>query len=117
MCIRDRVWEGSLLDARKKASITRRQALFGDHKDVAAAPFAGGLSFWVGIAMVRPPYAMSVVLGRYPYESSWKIGSTSGSNTIATTVCAIRSATVGTPKTRRPPSRFGICTDLTGGEK
>src|SRR5664280_3445029 len=61
MCIRDRVWEGSLLDARKKASITRRQALFGDHKDVAAAPFAGGLSFWVGIAMVRPPYAMSVV--------------------------------------------------------
>src|SRR3954467_7908234 len=31
------------------------------------------------------------------------------------TICATRSATVGTPSTRSPPSFFGMITALTGG--
>ncbi len=53
--------------------------------------------------------------GRYPYESGWKIGSTSASNLRAATVWAILSATVGTPSTRTPPPcDFGISTAFTG---
>jgi len=40
-----------------------------------------------------------------------------GSSVNATTVCATRSATVGTPNVLLPPSRFGIATALTGGGK
>src|SRR5438067_559406 len=35
--------------------------------------------------------------GRYPYESAWNIGSSFGSMICLTTVCAIRSDTVGMP--------------------
>ncbi|WP_233508334.1 hypothetical protein, partial [Spongiactinospora gelatinilytica] len=49
--------------------------------------------------------------------SLWNTGSTNGSKTIAAAVCAIRSATVGTPSTRIPPAPFGISTILTGGGK
>jgi hypothetical protein len=42
--------------------------------------------------------------GRYPYESGWNTGSTSGSRYRHTTVCATRSATVGTPNGRTPPA-------------
>lgn len=42
-------------------------------------------------------------------------GSSSGSRTIFTAVGAIRSATVGTPTLRIPPSFFGIDTPFTGG--
>ena len=38
-----------------------------------------------------------------------------GSRTCLTTVCAIRSATVGTPSSRVPPLFFGIGTAFTGG--
>src|SRR5487761_172086 len=56
--------------------------------------------------------------GRYPSESSWKIDSIRGSSCRATTVCAILSATVGTPRIRvPPPCGFGISTALTGGGK
>ena len=56
--------------------------------------------------------------GRYPYESRWNTGSTCGSRYIATTVCAIRSATVGTPKTLTPrPAGLAISTIRTGGGK
>ena len=51
--------------------------------------------------------------GRYPYESGWNCGSTSGSRYILTTVWAILSATVGMPKRRSLPSFFGIPTDRT----
>ena len=55
--------------------------------------------------------------GRYPYESRWNTGSTSGSRYERTTVWAIRCATVGTPSTLEEPSRFGISTARTGGGK
>ena len=55
--------------------------------------------------------------GRYPYESGWNTGSTDGSRYERTTTWAIRSATVGTPSTLRPPSFFGISTARTGGGK
>src|SRR5712691_4492469 len=47
------------------------------------------------------------------------IGSTLASRYIAATVCAILSATVGTPSTRTPPAPdfFGISTALTGAGK
>src|ERR1700732_838336 len=45
------------------------------------------------------------------------MGSTSGSRTIFTTVCATRSAMVGIPKGRIPPLAFGISTRRTGGAK
>src|SRR5262249_43531045 len=48
-------------------------------------------------------------------ESGWKQGSTSGSSTIFTTVCATRSAMVGMPSGRVPPLSFGISTSRTGG--
>jgi hypothetical protein len=47
----------------------------------------------------------------------WKIGSTFSSNSIATTVCATLSATVGTPSVRTPPPALGISTARTGGGK
>src|SRR2546429_1697364 len=47
----------------------------------------------------------------------WKIGSTTDSNSMATTVCAILSATVGTPSVLTPPPDFGISTAFTGGGK
>jgi hypothetical protein len=41
-----------------------------------------------------------------------------GSNSSATTVCAIRSATVGTPRILvPPPCGFGISTAFTAGGK
>jgi hypothetical protein len=55
--------------------------------------------------------------GRYPYASSWNTGSTDGSRYERTTVCAILSATVGTPSILELPSRFGISTARTGGGK
>jgi len=56
--------------------------------------------------------------GRYPYESGWNTGSTSGSKTIAATVCAILSATVGTPSTLTPrPPGLSISTIRTGDGK
>ncbi len=55
--------------------------------------------------------------GRYPYESGWKRGSTNGSTVSLTTVYAIRSATVGTPRIRTPPDFLGISTAWTGGGK
>src|SRR5947209_2914840 len=55
--------------------------------------------------------------GRYPYESGWKSGSSIGSMMRLTTVCAIRSETVGMPSLRVPPFAFGISTCLTGGGK
>jgi hypothetical protein len=45
------------------------------------------------------------------------MGSTSGSRTIFTTVCATRSAMVGIPRGRIPPLAFGISTRRTGGAK
>src|ERR1700737_1178263 len=45
------------------------------------------------------------------------MGSTSGSKAILTTVCATRSATVGTPRMRSPPFFFGMATAFTGGGK
>src|SRR3984893_10450404 len=45
------------------------------------------------------------------------MGSTSGSRTNFTTVCATRSAMVGIPKGRIPPLAFGISTRRTGGAK
>lgn len=47
------------------------------------------------------------------------MGSTRFSKYAATTVCAIRSATVGTPSTRVPgaPCCLGISTAITGGGK
>lgn len=51
-------------------------------------------------------------------QLGWKIGSTFASSTPATTVCAIRSATVGTPSILvPPPCAFGISTAMTGGGK
>src|SRR3954451_7872515 len=55
--------------------------------------------------------------GRYPYESVWNIGSSFGSMICLTTVCAIRSDTVGMPSFLVPPFAFGISTCLTGGGK
>jgi hypothetical protein len=56
--------------------------------------------------------------GRYPYESGWKSRSALSSSTPATTVCAIRSATVGTPSIRVPiPCAFATSTARTGGGK
>jgi flavodoxin len=52
--------------------------------------------------------------GRYPYESWWKTSSSPGSRYILTTVWATRSATVGIPSGRVPPSPFGISTLMTG---
>jgi len=40
-----------------------------------------------------------------------------GSSAIAATVCATRSPTAGTPRTRVPPEDFGISTARTGGGK
>ena len=57
------------------------------------------------------------LLGRYPYESVKKCGSILGSNVNLTTICAIRSDTVGTPKIRSPPVFFGIITAFTAGGK
>ena len=57
-------------------------------------------------------------LPRYLQESSWKIDSIRGCNCRAATVCAILSATVGTPKILvPPPCGFGISTARTGGGK
>src|SRR6516165_7046553 len=42
----------------------------------------------------------AVSAGRYPYESLWKCGSTSGSRALLTTIWAMRSATVGIPSGR-----------------
>ncbi len=56
--------------------------------------------------------------GRYPQESGWNNGSTAFSSRAAATVCAILSATQGTPSTRAPPPcGFGISTAITGGGK
>src|SRR3954452_20453751 len=55
--------------------------------------------------------------GRYPYESAWNIGSSFGSMICLTTVCAIRSDTVGIPSFLVPPFAFGISTCFTGGGK
>src|SRR5215813_7002897 len=55
--------------------------------------------------------------GRYPYESGWKIGSRISSMIRLTTVCAIRSDTVGIPSFLVPPVAFGISTCFTGGGK
>jgi hypothetical protein len=44
-------------------------------------------------------------------------GSTIGSRTIFTTVCATRCPTVGMPRGRVPPLFFGISTSRTGGGK
>src|SRR5439155_10261097 len=55
--------------------------------------------------------------GRYPYESVWNIGSSFGSMMRLTTVCAIRSDTVGIPSFLVPPFAFGISTCFTGGGK
>src|SRR6516164_3875680 len=55
--------------------------------------------------------------GRYPYESGWNIGSRIGSMARLTTVCAMRSDTVGIPSFLVPPFAFGISTCLTGGGK
>src|SRR3984893_6725813 len=55
--------------------------------------------------------------GRYPYESVWNIGSSFGSMICLTTVCAIRSDTVGIPSFLVPPFAFGISTCFTGGGK
>ena len=52
----------------------------------------------------------------YPAESWWNLGSTNGSRYMAATVCAIRSAIVGTPSTLTPGlCGLGISTALTGG--
>ena len=56
-------------------------------------------------------------LGRYPYEFAWNTGSSNGSSRRWTTICAIRSATVGMPNGRVLPSPFGMSTRLTGGGK
>ena len=40
-----------------------------------------------------------------------------GSIARLTTICAIRSLTVGTPKIRSPPVFFGMGTARTGGGK
>ena len=40
-----------------------------------------------------------------------------GLQRLAATVCATRSATVGTPRVLVPPPLFGISTALTGGGK
>src|SRR5450631_565804 len=42
------------------------------------------------------------------------MGSTAGSRTILTTICATRSATVGMPRMRSPPFFFGMATAFTG---
>ena len=63
------------------------------------------------------PVRIADFRGRYPYESGWNCGSTSGSRYILTTVWAILSATVGMPKRRSLPSFFGIPTVRTGGGK
>ncbi|EFC78826.1 hypothetical protein FrEUN1fDRAFT_8053 [Parafrankia sp. EUN1f] len=52
---------------------------------------------------------------RYPSESTWKISSARFSRRLATTVCAILSAMVGTPSMRMPrPPSLGIGTARTG---
>jgi hypothetical protein len=60
---------------------------------------------------------MADFLGLYPYESSRKTGSTFGSVRSFTTICAVLSATVGTPSVLVPPLFFGIATAFTGGGK
>ncbi len=55
--------------------------------------------------------------GLYPYESGRKCGSTKGSKVSFTTICAIRSVTVGIPRIRVPPDFFGIGTAFTGNGK
>src|SRR5207244_13620223 len=53
-----------------------------------------------------------------PSESGWKICSPLTSSAPATPVCAIRSATVGTPKILvPPPCDFAISTARTAGGK
>ena len=75
----------------------------------AAAAFLGG---------AVPTASNADLPGRYPYESGWKCGSTSGSKYNFATICAMRSATVGIPKGRTPlPWSFGISTNRTGGGK
>jgi hypothetical protein len=55
--------------------------------------------------------------GRYPYESRWNTGSTRTDRCSATTVCATRSATQGTPRILVPPAAFRIATAFTSGGK
>src|SRR6516162_5190335 len=50
-------------------------------------------------------------------QSARKIGSRIGSITCLTTICATRSATVGTPKILSPPLFWGMETARTGGGK
>ena len=52
--------------------------------------------------------------GRYPYESGWNTGSSTGSRCRRTTSCATRSATAGIPNARVPPLAFGMSTRRTG---
>ena len=52
--------------------------------------------------------------GRYPQESAWKNLSVTVTIRFAATVCATRSATVGTPSILVPPA-LGISTAFTGG--
>src|SRR5262249_33481586 len=47
---------------------------------------------------------------RYPYESAWNLGSSSGSRYRRTTSWAMRSVTVGIPSGRVPPFAFGMST-------
>src|SRR5215469_5068894 len=69
------------------------------------------------LSRATPTACNADFLGLYPYESGWNCGSTSGSRYIATTVWAIRSATVGMPSILSPPSFLGIATVRTGGGK
>src|SRR5436853_6405164 len=47
----------------------------------------------------------------------WNTGSITGSSLDFTTICAIRSDTVGIPNCLSPPFAFGIFTVRTGGGK
>src|ERR1035437_3768818 len=71
-----------------------------------------------------PPRFLGTATARFahrprpdPNESGWNIGSSIGSMISLTTVCAMRSDTVGIPSLRKPPFAFGISTCLTGGGK
>jgi hypothetical protein len=74
------------------------------------------------------PVVRYVVLGRLRvFGLGWRrleklifrlvFGSTTASNRFFTTICAIRSETVGIPNVLSPPLAFGIFTVRTGGGK
>src|SRR5947199_2337324 len=64
-----------------------------------------------------PTASSADLFGRYPYHAGRNNGSTTASKRFFTTICAIRSETVGIPNVLSPPLAFGIFTVRTGGGK